>query len=224
LRRFAIITAGGSGTRMGAALPKQFLELQGLPILMHTINVFHRFDASMKLIVTLPREHQILWIELTQKYKFTTPHLMLAGGATRFDSVKNALKNIGGDGVVGIHDGVRPLVSHETLTRCYQTAEEKGNALPVMDVVESLRKIDNETSMAVNRAAYKSVQTPQVFNLEMIKSAYNQPFQDSFTDDATVAESQGEIINLVEGNPENIKITTSIDLEIADFLWKKIYG
>jgi len=203
---------------MGAELPKQFLELRGKPILMHTIEKFRSTFPEIKIILALPENQIDFWEELCYKYKFVNvPHHIVAGGKTRFHSVKNALAMVKGDGIVGIHDGVRPLVSESTLIKCYQTAEEKSNAIPVVDVVESLRYVSKQegTNKSVPRSCYKVVQTPQCFTSALILKAYEQEFDTGFTDDASVVEQLGETIYLVDGNKENIKITTKEDLTVA---------
>lgn len=216
---YAIIVAGGKGERMGQHIPKQFLELAGKPILMHTIEKFYNTFPELKIILALPENQFDYWEELCYKYGFTKiPHQIVAGGKTRFDSVKNALKLITENGIVAIHDGVRPLVSAITIKKCFEQAEQSGTAIPVVDVVDSLRFVSKQenTNKAVTRSCYKSVQTPQCFKTEIILKAYQQDFDESFTDDASVVEKLGFQINLVEGNIENIKITTVIDIALVE--------
>lgn len=201
---------------MGAKLPKQFLELCGKPVLMHTIQLFFDFDPDCELILVLPTSEQDYWAELCLKNVFSLPHQIVSGGETRFHSVLNGLKQIRGEGIVFIHDGVRPLVSQETLRRCFETAKECGNAIPVLPVNESLRKIEGDQNISVDRSLYFSVQTPQTFRSEQIVKSFLQPFEPGFTDDASVVEKAGFAIHMVEGNRENIKITTPIDLIIAE--------
>lgn len=219
-KNYTIIVAGGSGQRMKSIIPKQFLLINSLPILMHTINRFYNFDKQQTLILVLPESQIEYWEDLCLKFKFTTPHIIAIGGATRFESVKNGLKLVTESGIVAIHDGVRPLVSHETILRCFNKAIELGNAIPVVDMDESIRLITDNESVSVPRENYKKVQTPQVFKSEIIKQAYNREFSPLFTDDASVVENTGAKINLVEGNVENIKITHSFDLIIANELLK----
>ena len=218
MKKFAVIVAGGSGSRMGSEIPKQFLELCGKPVLMHTMQVFYDFDPECTLILVLPVMQQSFWHELCQKHRFTLAHQMVPGGETRFQSVKNGLACIDGDGVVFVHDGVRPLVSRETLEKCLKTALKNGNAIPVLPVNESLRKMEGVNNIAVDRSLYFSVQTPQTFRSEQILKAYDCLFDSSFTDDASVAEKAGFTITMVEGNRENIKITTPVDMIIASAL------
>lgn len=219
MKKFAIIVAGGSGTRMGSAIPKQFLTLAGKPVLMHTISVFKAFDPDCNLIVVLPESQLEFWHSLCLKHAFTTAHQLVSGGQTRFHSVLNGLNLIDdSDSVVFIHDGVRPLVSQRTLKNCFETALHSGNAIPVLPVVESLRKIEGDLSVSVDRSVYLNVQTPQTFLSGQIREAYAQAYTPAFTDDASVCEMAGFRINLVEGNPANIKITTPEDLIFAEAL------
>lgn len=216
MKKFVIIVAGGSGLRMGTELPKQFLELCGQPVLMHTLQVFYDFDPTSELILVLPLAQQEFWAALCIKHSFTLSHKIATGGETRFHSVQNGLKLINEQGIVMIHDGVRPLVSPETLERCCLMAEKHGNAIPVLPVTESLRRLEGTENMAVDRSLYYSVQTPQTFLSSQILEAFQQPYESVFTDDASVAERRGFKIHMVEGNPTNIKITTPSDLAIAE--------
>jgi 2-C-methyl-D-erythritol 4-phosphate cytidylyltransferase len=221
MKKFVIVVAGGSGSRMGSEIPKQFLELFGKPVLMHTIQVFHDFDPESKIILVLPEDQQQFWKGLCLKHSFSLIHQVVSGGKTRFHSVQNGLSLLDGEGVVFIHDGVRPLVSKETLNRCLETAQKSGNAIPVLPVTESLRKLEDGQNISVDRSQYFSVQTPQTFRSEQILEAFKQDFDLAFTDDASVAEKAGFSIHMVEGNRENIKITTPIDLIVAEALLKK---
>jgi 2-C-methyl-D-erythritol 4-phosphate cytidylyltransferase len=220
MKKFVIIVAGGSGSRMGTEIPKQFLELDGKPVLMRTIQVFHDFDPASEIILVLPEHQQQFWKGLCLKHSFGNIHQVVPGGKTRFHSVKNGLAKIAGEGIVFIHDGVRPLVSPETLNRCLTMAQKHGNAIPVLPVNESLRKTIGELSISIDRSQYFSVQTPQTFRSSQILEAFRQDFEPAFTDDASVAERAGFAIQLVEGNRENIKITTPTDLIIAEALLK----
>lgn len=210
-----IIVAGGKGLRMGTDIPKQFLPIGGKPILMHTIERFYQFDATMQMIVVLPQAQQAYWHGLCQQHQFHLPHTIANGGETRFHSVKNGLsavaKNIS---LIGVHDGVRPFVSIEVIAHCYREAAAAGAAIPVIDVYETLRHVQADgNSTTVPRSEYKLVQTPQVFNADLLRAAYEQPFTAAFTDDASVVEAYGHVITLVPGNRENIKITTPNDLQ-----------
>ncbi len=217
MHKYAIIVAGGTGERMGQHTPKQFLKLAGKPILMHTIEKFYQTYPELKIILALPENQFDFWEELCFKYRFINiPHEVVAGGKTRFHSVLNALKLVNEEGIVAVHDGVRPLVSQDTIVNCFKTAQQHGNAIPVVDVVDSLRYVNKTENKAVKRACYKIVQTPQCFQSTLLKKAYQQPFLDEFTDDASVVEATGEKIHLVQGNKENIKITSPEDLTVAE--------
>ena len=212
-----LIVAGGKGLRMGSDLPKQFLPIGGKPVLMHTIEAFHHFDRTMKIILVLPQEQQTYWQELCAKNSFVIEHTVVDGGETRFHSVKNGLACVN-SGLVGVHDGVRPFVSPEVIKRCYELAAIKKAVIPVIDVVETVRHITETGSETVSRNDYKLVQTPQVFDAELLKQAYAQEYTPFFTDDASVVEAMGIPVCLVEGNRENIKITTPFDLKISSAL------
>ncbi len=218
MKKFALIVAGGMGSRMGNSLPKQFLNLFGEPILMHTIRVFYHFDDRMEIIVVLPEDQKLKWKELCLQHRFVIPHQIVAGGENRFKSVKNGLEAITEEGIVFIHDGVRPLASMKTLEHCLAGAAEHSNAIPVVSVTESLRKANSGDSKAVDRSKYFIVQTPQTFRVSVIKKAYLQEYDELFTDDASVLERTGQPVHMVEGNFENIKITRPLDLSIADAL------
>jgi 2-C-methyl-D-erythritol 4-phosphate cytidylyltransferase len=222
---YIVIVAGGSGKRMDATVPKQFLSLNGKPILMHTCERFYQYDKTLSFIIVLPSEHIETWNALCNEYTFSIPHKTIAGGSERFYSVKNALDYIqthqnNQDALVAIHDGVRPLVSTETIHKAFIAAGENGNAIPVITVIDSVRKVEAHGSSIVDRTQLRLIQTPQVFKLSLITKAYQQPFSKSFTDDASVLETMGETIVLTEGNAENIKITRPIDLVIAESLIK----
>ncbi len=214
-----IITAGGIGKRMGGDLPKQFLTLKDKPILLHTLERFYQFDQNIQLILTLPPDWKTFWNEFILKHKCNIPHLIVDGGKERFDSIKNALEFSTGD-FIAVHDGVRPLVSNETIMRCFEAVQQFGQVIPVIPLKESLRQIKNEQTKAVPRSEYVHVQTPQCFIKEAIIKAYDLPFHDKITDDATLLEEAGFQIHCVPGNEENIKITTQIDLQFAQSLIK----
>jgi 2-C-methyl-D-erythritol 4-phosphate cytidylyltransferase len=216
MKKFVIIVAGGSGQRMGTELPKQFLELCGKPVLMHTLQRFFDFDPECELILVLPITQQEFWKQLCLDHSFLPPHQIASGGETRFHSVQNGLKLIQGEGIVFIHDGVRPLVSRQTLIRCFETAQKYGNALPVLPVSDSLRHLDGDKNTAIDRSKYIIVQTPQTFSTVQVLKSFSLTYDPGFTDDATVVERAGFNINLVQGNPENIKITTPTDLIMAE--------
>ncbi len=220
MQNVVLIVAGGNGRRMQSELPKQFIELNGLPTLMHTIKQFYLFDEQMEIRLVLPPNQFEVWKTLVSKHNFRIEHKLYAGGETRFHSVKNGLIGLSSNRIIAIHDGVRPLVSFETIRQTFKTAIEKGTAIPVIDVHETLRVIEGEYSKTVDRDKYKLVQTPQVFRSSVLLKAYEQSYKDKFTDDASVVEAAGENIFLVEGNRENIKITTPYDLIIAEALMK----
>ena len=218
MNKTAIIVAGGKGERMNADIPKQFLQIKGKPILIHTLEAFMNFDASLQLILVLPAAQFEFWKTLCKKHALNIPHQIVAGGQTRFQSVKNGLDAVKVPAIVAIHDGVRPLVSKETISRCFDAAAKFGAAIPTMDSIESIRFVDANGSKSVDRNAYKMVQTPQVFDAELLKKAYEQEFSVLFTDDASVVEAMGATVHLVDGNRENIKITTEFDLIVAERL------
>jgi len=218
---FTVITAGGIGSRMKSEVPKQFLLINELPVLMHTINKFYSYSSSMKIILTLPFEHISYWQKLVEKYLFKVPHIIVEGGKTRFESVKNALKHVTDDGFTAIHDGVRPLVSLKTIDNAFIGAEKYGNSVASQEIVFSLRKVEGDKNISVNRELYKEIQTPQVFNTKVLKEAYNQTYNPLFTDDSSVVEAFGKTIYLSEGNSENIKITKQSDLILAETLIRK---
>jgi len=216
--RFALIVAAGSGSRMNTEVPKQFLELAGKPVIMHTFEAFNSFDPSIQFVLVLPKSEFPRWRQLCEKHRFKLAHQLAEGGNNRFESVKNGLDCITEDGIVFIHDGVRPLVSQQTIKNCLNTASERGNALPVIPVSESVRYVDGLKNYSLDRSKYYLVQTPQTFQVSIIKKAYDQPFSSLFTDDASVLENTGIAINTVKGNRENIKITYPEDLSIAALL------
>ncbi len=219
MKRYAIIVAGGKGLRMGGELPKQFIPIEGRPVLMRTLDTFHACDESIQIILVLPRDHQDYWRELCAQYQFAVPHRIVDGGATRFHSVQNGLSLVDApEALVAVHDGVRPFVSHEVISRCYAEAEAHGAVVPVIPVVETVRQLVGEGSKTVARNAYRLVQTPQTFRATLLRRAYEQPYTDAFTDDASVVEALGEAVTLVDGNRENIKLTTPFDLIVAKAL------
>ncbi|MFN3404201.1 MAG: 2-C-methyl-D-erythritol 4-phosphate cytidylyltransferase [Cytophagaceae bacterium] len=222
-KRYAIIVAGGSGSRMQSSIPKQFIEIAGLPILMHTINRFREYDESIQIVVVLPKDQHQFWKELCHQYRFSTDNFIIAeAGQTRFQSVKNGLTAITiNTGTVAIHDGVRPLVSKKTIHNCYILAEQHGNAIAAVPLKESIRQVEGKTNKALDRSRYISIQTPQCFNIALIKKAFESEEKAEFTDDASVLEAYGENIILAEGEYCNIKITTPEDLLLADALLRK---
>ena len=222
MTKIAIIVAGGKGERMQSDIPKQFIEIQNKPILMHTLEVFYKYDASLRIILVLPAQQLVFWNQLCKKHAFAIEHKIVEGGKTRFHSVKNALVFIVDQSVIAFHDGVRPLVNTETIARCFAAAESFGAAIPVISLIDSIRQTDGQNSVSVDRSAYKLVQTPQVFTSDILIKAYEQEFSALFTDDASVVESAGTKVQLVEGNRDNIKITTEMDLRIAEVLFSNL--
>jgi len=215
MKKYALIVAGGSGTRMKTSELKQFIPVAGKPLLMHTLERFIHYDPAIPVILVLPGSQHDHWKQLCEISGFNFPHLLVEGGRTRFHSVQNGLSFMQDEGIVFIHDGVRPFVTSETLLRCYDTALQKGNAIPAIPVAESIRQIEKNRSFPVNRDKFVLIQTPQTFMISLIKSAYKQDYTPEFTDDASVLEKAGENIHLVEGNRENIKITWPEDLIFA---------
>ena len=231
---YIIILAGGKGLRMGSDIPKQFLPIGGMPVLMHTLKRFREYSKELKIILVLPKQQQAYWQTLCEEYHFQEDYLIANGGETRFHSIKNGLQLIPDDaqGLVGVHDGVRPFPSVEVIRNCYETARREGSAIPVIPVVETIRRLEGlgqkskglgqrskglgQCSQTVPRDEYRLVQTPQVFDIQLHKKAYAQDYRDSFTDDASVVESMGHAVVLVEGNRENIKITTPFDCIVAE--------
>ena len=222
MKTLAIIVAGGSGTRFGAQLPKQFLELKGRPILMHTIEAFgHCGDYSFDIVVTLPADQMDLWQQLCHRYGFDVPHRVVPGGETRWHSVKNALDSIvdiNDVDIIAVHDGVRPLVTAELIGRTIETARCDGAAIPVVTLNDSVRQVKGEISYALDRSTLRAVQTPQAFDARLLHDAYSLPYQPTFTDDASVVECAGHLVTLVEGDPHNLKITRPMDLALAEYL------
>lgn len=215
---YIIIVAGGSGTRMNNVVPKQFLELLGKPVLMHTIEKFTAAIPEISVVVVLSPQYTEEWNTLCEKHNFSSPFQLTDGGETRFHSVKNGLELVPENCIVGVHDAARPLVSIQTIVNAFETAEQKGNASPAIPLTESVRVVENDTNKAVDRTNYFIVQTPQCFRSNLLKKAFLQDYRPEFTDDASVVEAMGEKINLIEGNRENIKITTPMDLILAEAL------
>lgn len=217
-----LIVAGGRGTRMGGPQPKQFLELAGRPVLMHTLEAFDRWDASARLIVVLPEDQIDTWKRLCEAHVFGRIHRVVAGGETRFHSVQNGLGAVASDGLIAVHDGVRPLVAPSVIAACFAAAADGGAAVPVVPVVESVREMDADgDSRPVDRTRLRVVQTPQVFRADVLRAAYCLPYDPRFTDDASVVEASGVAVRLVPGNRENIKLTTPMDLLLAEQLMRR---
>lgn len=219
--KVAVLVAGGRGTRMGTSISKQYIPIGGKPVLMHTLEAFHRADAQIQLILVLPQDDFEFWRDLCFQYDFKLAHQVVAGGATRFQSVKNGLDTISiSSGLVAIHDAVRPFVSEEVIKESFHKAQESGSAIAVVPLKDSLREVSTHEGQSQfrERHKYRLVQTPQTFHLDKIKKAFETPERGEFTDDATVYEFQGWQVTLIDGNLENIKLTTPEDLEYAEFL------
>ena len=217
---YVIIVAGGKGLRMGSDIPKQFLPIGGKPVLMRTLERFREYSPALQIILVLPKAQQEYWKELCEKHNFKVTYQLADGGETRFHSVQHGLALIPDDaeGVVGVHDGVRPFPSIDVISNCYETARTAKAVIPVIPVVETVRHLKGEVSETVPRNDYRLVQTPQTFDIQLLKAANRQSYNDGFTDDASVVEAYGFDVTLVEGNRENIKITTPYDLKIAEVL------
>jgi 2-C-methyl-D-erythritol 4-phosphate cytidylyltransferase len=218
VEKIVIIVAGGAGTRMNAGIPKQFMLLGGYPVLMHTIRAFSSYNKNIRIKVVLPETQLDTWEGLCREYNFKEPHELGFGGETRFHSVKKNLKLIPDESLVAIHDGVRPLIDGDTIRRCFDQAGKTGNAVPCIEIPETLRRITNGANEWVDRSGYRLIQTPQVFRGSLIKRAYAQEYRSLFTDDAVVLESLGIPIHLVEGSINNLKITFQRDLHMASAL------
>ncbi|MCC5928612.1 MAG: 2-C-methyl-D-erythritol 4-phosphate cytidylyltransferase [Cyclobacteriaceae bacterium] len=216
LKEYAIIVAGGSGSRMKSHIPKQFIEICGKPVLMHTLKAFKNYSKQVEIILVLPENDINAWKNLCVIHDFNIKHQIAIGGKTRFQSVKNGLELVKHEGIVAIHDGVRPLVHQDIIGASFRLAGIHGSAIAAVRLKESIRVTDKDTTKAVDRADFRLIQTPQTFNTELIKKAYQAEEDPAFTDDASVAEKSGMRISLFEGSYENIKITTPEDLIIAE--------
>ena len=220
MKKFAVIVAGGKGLRMNSAVPKQFLALNEAPVLYHTIKAFQDADAGMELILVLPPDQlsyaQMILPYFTERIEVT----IVPGGETRYHSVQHGLNAIHEEGIVFVHDGVRPLVSADLIYRCYKQAVQLGSAIPAIAVADSIRKIIGEENVPVDREYLRIIQTPQTFRTDLILPAFRQEYDPAFTDEATVVEAHGTKVFLIEGEKSNIKVTTPEDLVIAEALLK----
>jgi len=217
-KKYVIIAAGGYGARMQSAIPKQFLPLANMPVMVHTILAFLKAWTEVDFIVVLPEEEITRWEKIKKKFLKNSSIRVTKSGATRFHSVKNGLKMVKEHGIVAVQDACRPFASEDLLIKCLETAKEKGTAVPVVEIKDSIREILKDGSRSRNRTRFRAVQTPQCFEVNVLKNSYKQPFSESFTDDAAVVEAAGYKINLVDGDPENFKITTPYDLRLAEKL------
>ena len=223
MKHTVIIVAGGKGLRMGGDLPKQFIPLQGKPVLMYTLEVFHQWDPAVELLLVIPEEHESYWKMLCKELNFTITHRVVYGGETRFHSVRNGLQTIEDNGenrLIAVHDGVRPFVSVDVISSCFEIAKAFRAAIPVISMIESVREINGGESHPFDRNRLCIVQTPQVFSADILRKAYEQPYDERFTDDASLVEASGHTIRLVDGNRENIKITTPMDFRYAEIYLK----
>ena len=218
MQEYVLITAGGAGNRLGSDLPKQFLNLKGRPVLMHVFDAFMTFSEDLRFVLVLPDAYHDSWKKLCGDHELTLPHQVVSGGPTRFHSVKSGLRHIPDESLVAIHDGVRPLVSAGTIASGFHYAKKFGNAIPVIETKEAMRMMNGPISAPLPSERIRTVQTPQCFKASLIKKAYQQNYHESFTDDASVLESEGERLFLIDGNPENIKITIPADLIMAGAL------
>lgn len=222
MKKYVIIAAGGIGKRMISDTPKQFLCLKGIPILIRSISIFVNYDEKIQVILVLPSDQIDLWKEICKKYSVNIPHTIVLGGETRFHSVKNGLSHIQDNNcIIAVHDAARPLVSTNVIDQAFKCAEKKGSAIPFIPITDSIRIIENELSKPIDRTKLVAIQTPQCFKGALIQEAYKQPYCVEFTDDATVVENMGTKISLINGNSENFKITTPLDLLFAEALLKK---
>lgn len=220
MQKTIIIVAGGQGMRFKAEKPKQFLYIRGRPITLHTIELFHKYDRNIQIILGLAEEYFSYWESICEQFHFDVPMTLSPGGESRYHTVKNALSKARKGNLVGIHDAVRPLVYKHTIDRCYDEAEKSGAAIPCITVHNTIREITKGGSRWVDREKLRSVQTPQVFRYDILMTGYEQAYSESFTDDASVVESVGYPVKLVDGNPENIKITTPEDLVFAEAVFE----
>lgn len=221
MKHYVIIVAAGRGSRMQLPTPKQFIKLDGKPVLLHSINAFATYTADVNIILVLPPDQFDMWEKIKSEYNVTVPVQITAGGETRFASVKNGLALITeSEALVGIHDAVRPLVSQKTISGAFKSAERYGSGIPAVPLSDSIRQIESKRSVAVDRSRYCVVQTPQCFRFSILSKAYNQEYRYTFTDDASVVEADGNEVHLVDGNVDNFKLTTRVDLIVAEAMLK----
>ena len=221
MQKHAIIVAGGTGTRMKGEVPKQFMLLNGKPVIQYSLDAFYAYEASIHIIVVVHPEYTSYWKVLCREYQISVPHIVVNGGENRFDSVKNGLARIQKDGLVAVHDAARPLINADFIKHLFLTAENFGSSMPGIPLNDTIRKIEGDTSSQLDRNFLRAMQTPQVYMVSELKRAYTQPFRLLYTDEASVMQSAGFPVYLTEGRPWNIKITNPEDLELAEVLMKR---
>jgi len=220
MKKYAIVVAGGTGNRMQGNVPKQFMLLRGKPVMLYPIEAFYAYDPAIQIILVVHADYLEYWDELIRNFEIPVPVQIATGGKTRFDSVKSGLNLIEGDGIVAIHDAARPLIDADFVSALFTAATEHGSAIPAIPLNDTIRKIDGDISLQLDRSTLRAIQTPQVFSVLQLKQAYQQPYQPVFTDDASVLQSAGFQIFLTEGRADNIKITLQQDIALAEVLLK----
>ena len=220
MKKTALIVAGGSGLRMGSLIPKQFLLLKNKPILQHTLEKFYSTGIFDSIIIVLPKSERKNWEKLIAEYKITVPHTIVDGGSSRYESVKNGLRIVESDGLIAIHDGVRPFVTTDLIKRCMNELIQNSNAIPSVSLSDTIRKVDGDSSKIIDRESLKAIQTPQCFHTALLKSAYELFDDGTMTDDSAVFEKAGNKIRLIDGDPSNIKITVPNDIARAEAMLK----
>lgn len=220
MKKYAIIVAGGTGTRMKGDVPKQFMPLSGKPVILYSVEAFHAYDPTLEIILVIHSEYLTLWEQLVRNFKVSIPHQVVAGGETRFDSVKNGLGLVNHDGLIAVHDAARPIINKGFLESLFSAALTYGSAIPVLPVSDTIRVLDGNTSHQYDRTFLRAVQTPQIFKVSELQRAYTQSYQPTFTDDGSVMESAGFLLHLTEGRTDNIKITHPQDIAVAEVLIK----
>lgn len=220
MKNYAIIVAGGTGTRMKGEVPKQFMLLNGKPVILYSIEAFYSYDSSIQIILVIHPDYLSLWKQLTIDFNTSIPFQIVEGGKTRFDSVKNGLQIVHDEGFVAVHDAARPAINAAFLRKLFGAASTYGSAIPVVPITDTIRIIDGDTSHQQDRTFLRAIQTPQVFKVSELQRAYMQPYEPNFTDDGSVMESAGFPVHLAEGRRENIKITHLEDIAVAEVLMK----
>ncbi len=218
MKKYAILVAGGEGLRMGTDTPKQFLLLAGKPVLYHSVQAFLQAQPDVQIILVLPKAHLHIGAQMIEEINDGGRVLITAGGQTRFESVQNGLQWVREESIVFVHDGVRCMVSANLINRCYQQAVEKGSAIPAVKATDTIRMVEHGHHRIVDRNAVYIIQTPQTFQSALLLAAFNQPYHESFTDEASVVEAMGQKVYLIDGAYDNIKITRPIDLLVAEKL------